>query len=299
MQVFFNSLFGANYLNGIMWWSDPDVVMVREPLTMDEGCTIVSSIALTGQTYLINDFIAELSEERVQRIRTQTGWGRQYPNLIKKLPEERLELYRKTMPTMPITAMDLYPFKTEPIVRRGLFDYPKALNLKVNAASGVYDVVAVYNWSDETSIKTVSFGDDLGLDTEKKYLVFDFWNRKLEGIFNDKIQVDVPTHGTRVFVIRLLSDRPQLLATSRHISGAFSIKELAWHSSESTLSGVSQTIPDVPYSLYFYVPEGVTLTEVDASAKVLFHKITDGLLEAAFQGQETPLSWSLHFGRKE
>jgi hypothetical protein len=37
MQTFFHSLFGANYLHNITWFSDPDVVMVRNPLTLEEA----------------------------------------------------------------------------------------------------------------------------------------------------------------------------------------------------------------------------------------------------------------------
>lgn len=272
MQTYFDSLFGANYLNGIVWWSYPDDVMVRPPLTLDEARTIVSSIALSGQTYIVSDFMGKLSKQK-------------------------LELYKKTMPTMPITAIDLYPFKSEPICCPRPDERPKALVLKVDAESGVYDVVAIYNWSDAGDFKEISFAEDLGLCGDKKYLIFDFWNEQLEGVFENKIEVEVPTHGVRVLVIRALLDRPQLLATSRHITGAFSITKLGWNSSEFTLSGTSATIPDTPYSLFVYVPAGTTLSKVDSNADVLFHKSDNGLLEVAFQGQEEPVNWKLKFLR--
>jgi hypothetical protein len=296
IHAYFRAVFASQFLNGIVWWSDPDVVMVRDPLTLDEGMTIVSTIALSGQLYLGSDWMADFSKERLQRVEARR---RRYPHLVKKLSEEKLELYKRTMPAMPIIAMDLYPFRTEPLHRDfspNLMDYPNALDLKVNATSGVYDVVAVYNWSDTVASKTVSFGEDLGLDTEKKYLIFDFWSQELLGIFKDKIQVSVPIHGTRALVIRPLSDRPQLLATSRHISGAFSIKDLAWDSSKFALSGTSQTVPDAPYSLFIYIPPGVTLSKVDANALNLSYNITTNrMLEVSFKGQEEPVDWVVEF----
>ena len=272
MQTYFNSLFGANFLNGIVWWTYPDDVMVRPPLTLEEGRTIVSSIALSGQTYIVSDF-------------------------MDKLPREKLDLYKKTMPAMGITAIDLYPFKCEPVRFPRPSEFPKAMDLKVNAKPGVYDVVAVYNWADEPAFKSISFEEDLGICADREYLVFDFWHQQLEGVFKDKIEVEVPTHGVRVLVIRALLDRPQLLATSRHITGALSIKELAWDCSKSTLSGTSETIPDAPYSVFIYLPEGVTLSRLEANAEVLFHKSNNGLLEVAFQGQKEPVNWELEFGQ--
>lgn len=277
MQVFFHSIFGANYLHNITWDCDPDCVLVRFPLTIDEGRTIVSSIALTGQTYMASDFMA-------------------------KLPEEKLELYKKTIPTTEITPIDLYPFRIEANRKNGVVwscpkvsEFPRALDLKVNAQSGIYDVVAVYNWFKEEDSIDISFGEDLGLDSKKEYLVFDFWDQELVGILKDEICADVPSHGVRVLVVRPFLHRPQLLATSRHITGAYSIKELAWDSSKFTLNGISRTVPDAPYSLFVYLPKGVSLSKVDANAEVLFHKITNGLLEVAFQGQEAPIKWRLEF----
>jgi len=171
------------------------VVMVRPPLTMEEARTIVTSIALSGQTYIISDFMAEL-------------------------PDERMELYQRTMPTMPIHAVDLFPFRTEPVCCPVPKSPPRALDLKVNAATGSYDVVAVYNWDDKPAVKTISLGSDFGLDVSKSYLVFDFWHEKLLGTFSDSLTVDVPVHGVRALVIRAQTSKPQLLATSRHISGA-------------------------------------------------------------------------------
>jgi len=299
MQTFFKSLFGANYLNGIVWWSDPDNVMVRDPLTLDEGKTIVSSIALTGQTYMIGDFVADFSKKRLENFlsnKLSIGWAKQYPNLVKSLPEEKLDLYKKTMPTMPITPIDLYPFRTEPIVCPDPTDFPKALDLKVNAKSGNYDVVAVYNWSDKKSQEIISFGEDLGLDHEKNYLIFDFWNHELVGTLKDEIQATIPPHGVRVFVIRALSTNPQLLATSRHITGAYSIKDLRWNSSNSTLTGTSRTITGVPYTLFIYLPTRVRFSKVIANAKDLSHSITpNNVLKVSFKGQKAPVNWTVEF----
>jgi len=282
MQIYFNSLFGANYLNNITWHCDPDTIMVRNPLTLEESRTVVTAIALTGQLYMASDFMA-------------------------KLPERRLDLYRKTMPATHIVPIDLYPYRIKSNKKNGVVwccpkvkEYPRAVDLKVNAESGIYDVIAVFNWSDEVESKTISLGEDLGLETNKEYLIFDFWNQKLKEVSTDKVTSLIPAHGTHVYVIKSLLKRPQLLATSRHITGTVSIKRLTWDFSKSTLSGSSKIVEGTPYSLFIHVPEGMAVSRVNADTEVLFHKMIDSVLEVKFagnfetEGQQT-INWTIEF----
>ena len=282
MQTYFNSLFGANYLNNIVWHCDPDAAMVRNPLTLEEGRTVVTAMALTGQLYMASDFMA-------------------------KLPEKKLDLYRKTMPSTRVVPIDLYPYKIESNKKNGVVwccpkvnEYPRAIDLKVNAESGIYDVVAVFNWADQPDFRKISLEDDLGLASNREYLIFDFWNQKLKEITNDNVTSLIPAHGTRVYVIRPLLEQPQLLANSRHITGAVSIKQVDWDSSKSTLSGVSEIVAGVPYSLFIHVPNGMNVSKVNADTEVLFHKITDGVLEVKLAGvvgteNQNIINWSVVF----
>ncbi|MCK4644878.1 MAG: hypothetical protein KAU46_01370 [Candidatus Aminicenantes bacterium] len=283
MQTYFHSLFGGNYLNNILWHSDPDTVMVRNPLTLDEARTIVTTIALTGQLYMVSDFMA-------------------------KLPMKKLDLYRKTIPPTSVVPVDLYPYKIESNKKDGVVwccpkvkEYPRAIDLKVNGVAGIYDVVAVFNWGEEVGTKTVSFGEDLGLETGREYLAFDFWNQELKEVTGDRITCSIPSHGTRVYVIRPILDRPQLVATSRHITGTISPKQVSWEPTQSALSGSSEIVEGAPYSLFIYVPEGMEVSKVEANTEVLFHKMSSRLLEVNFSGEfekqgQTMLNWTIAFG---
>jgi len=297
MQTYFNSLFGANFLNGITWWSDPDDVMVRAPLNMEEGQTIVSSISLTGQAYMISDFIAQFSKERLQDFLSSPynkGWAERYPDLVQALPDKKLALYEQTMPAMPIKAMDLYPYKTKATCCPEPQSFPKALDLKVHAASGTYDVVALYNWAAQDTLRQLNMQNDLGL-TGADYLAFDFWNKKLLGTFSGSIETRVPAHGTKALLLRKVAPHPQLLATSRHLTAAYSIQEMAWQEEENTLSGQSKTVPGDRYTLYIHVPEGMNVQNVEADAKTVMQEQKGNVLEVSFTGQKKPVSWSLVF----
>ncbi|MCK4571687.1 alpha-galactosidase [candidate division WOR-3 bacterium] len=302
------TIFCTNYLNDIVIYNDPDATMIRPPLTTDEAINNVSTTVLSGQSYTISDFMSQPTKERIKEMLAHShgSWGKEFPQLIKKLSDDRVELYKKTMPTMDITPIDLFPYRSKaeyaplPDGYPDVDNLPKALDLKVNAASGIYDVVAIYNWLDEPDTKVISFGEDLGLDPEKEYLIFDFWNQELEGIFKENIHSEVPPHGVRVFVVRSLSNRPQLLATSRHITGAFSIKALKWNPTKLTLSGKSQAVPEASYSLFIYVPPEVSVSKVDANTSNLSHNIIqEHVLEVSFTGKKEPVKWMIEFESKE
>ena len=94
--------------------------------------------------------------------------------------------------------------------------------------------------------------------------------------------------------------RPQLIATSRHITGAYSIRSLAWDGSKETLRGSSQAVAGEPYTLWFYVPDGVTVAKVQANGNdhqeiTLQHKRAGDSLQISFQGQEKAVDWEVEF----
>lgn len=302
MQTFFKSLFGANYLNGICWWSDPDDVMIRDPLTIIEGQTIVTTISLSGQAYVISDFIADFSRKRLQRFLSseyEIDWSNKFPDLVQSLPEEKLKLYEQTMPAMPIRAMNLYPFRVEPRCCPEPKEYPRALDLKVNSVAGIYDVVALYNWNDEEMAKSLNLAEDLGLDTTSEYLVFDFWEKILLNSVTKTLTETVSAHGTKALIIKKSADdRPQLLATSRHLTCAYSIESLNWNSTERTLTGSSITVPGDTYTMYIHLPENIELAKVTSNSENIRHSITaDRILQVSFPGTEKPVAWKIAFDK--
>ena len=112
----------------------------------------------------------------------------------------------------------------------------------------------------------------------------------------NEFQVRLPAHGTGVFSIRRKEKHPQLLATNRHITAAVSIKKNIWNESGLNLSGISETVPGVTYTLFFYVPSAFTIDRVEADVKILgYHLAEDRLLTISFTGQKEPVNWILKF----
>jgi alpha-galactosidase len=101
---------------------------------------------------------------------------------------------------------------------------------------------------------------DLGLDPLKEYFVFDFWRKRLLGSFQGTFSpgpID-PAFNCQVFIIRERLDRPQVLATNRHLTGGgVDLVDVAW--TEGRLSGRSNVVGGDAYDIYLAVPEGFAL----------------------------------------
>ncbi len=273
------------YQNHIVWFTDPDCIVLRgkpdradggrrpgsiktDFLTLEEARTCASLLGISGMQYLSGDDLLNLEEDR-------------------------LDLIRKTIPVLPIFPIDLFGRS------RDRNRYPEIIDLKVNQRSGVYDVIAVTNWQNQPVSRSINFKKELSLDTGENYIVFDFWKEQMTGQFNENFDIDLPAHGTRIFLIRKQKNRPQLLATNRHFSGAFSIIKNLWNDSRMTLEGISESVPGVKYSLYFYIPENVSIDKIDVDVQDFTRKLQDnGLLELSFKGQEEPVTWKLNFKRQ-
>jgi hypothetical protein len=313
MYPLFSSINGNAFSNHIFAYVMPgEGIELGKPMTMEEG-----------KTKRLPDVLHEIVEREDpatglgvtdQEARTIVSFisltGVAYPvgNVMEDLPQERLKLLQETMPTMPIIPLDLFSRGTDS--RNTTFrqtradyyvhNYPEILDLKVNEKSGGYDVVGFTNWRSEPTNRKISLRDKLGLDPTGSYVAFDFWNQKVLGVFSDEMDIDIEPHDTRVVALHPLLDRPQLIGNSRHITGAYSILNQEWDPAKNKLSGTSETVPDEPYSLWFYLPKGFAVEHLSMVAKGNAeipekHLMTGNALMVSFQGQQQPVQWEVSF----
>ena len=107
----------------------------------------------------------------------------------------------------------------------------------------------------------------LGLDPAKEYYVFEFWTKRLLGSFSKAFAPGPldPLFRCQALAIRERTARPQVLATSRHVScGGVDLVDVRW--SERTLQGTSRVVAGDPYALYLTEPEGYRLARFEAAS---------------------------------
>ena len=250
------------FLHNVAWYADPDVFIVRAPLSLEQARAWVTLQGLTGQAALMSDRLVDLSPERV-------------------------ELIKRVYPAVDIRPLDLFSSDRN----------KRIWDLKVNHLGREYDVVGVFNFHESKSSSTYVSWQDLGLPEERLVHVFDFWNKEYLGAWEKGISVDLGPTSTRVLTLMPATDQIQLVSTSRHITQGW--VDLISHSIRGNrYSGKSRLIKNDPYNLRFAFPRGKNFAIKSATAGGLPVRIVNhqGWAEIEITSSKTAdVSWEVLF----
>src|SRR5215471_9162527 len=221
-HVALRATFEHYYLHNIMWYSDPDVLIVRSPLTLEQARVWAALQGLTGQALMSSDRLMDLSEERV-------------------------DLLRRVYPAADIRPLDLFPAARN----------KRIWDLKVNHLGRQYDVVGVFDFDDSKSERTWLSWKDLGLASEKPVHVFDFWNKEYLGAWSEGMMVETAPASCRLLTLVPANDRIELISTSRHVTqGWVDLVTLNQNEAGDTFKGTSKLVRNDNYELRFAFPRG-------------------------------------------
>jgi hypothetical protein len=215
-----------------VWHNDPDCLMLREPLTLEQARAWGSWIALSGQLNIVSEWLPALPEDRLDVIR------RSMPNA--GVCGRPVDLFEREMPQVWRTS--------SPSAEK---DHPR-------------DVIGLFNWDAKNPTKVSVPFKRLGLG-QGGYVGFDFWRNAFVGPVTEKIEAELPPGSCRVIALRPVQAYPQVLGTSRHITqGILDLREEKWDAATRTLSGTSKVVGGDPYELRIATPTGMKAARVEA-----------------------------------
>lgn len=111
-------------------------------------------------------------------------------------------------------------------------------------------VVGLFNWENTEEKRFDVPLVALGLPEAGTYIAFDLWRNALTPPFQGRLVHTLQPQGSTVLTVRPVLDRPQLIATSRHIKqGLLDVTAERWEATTRTLSGVSETVAGDRYEL--------------------------------------------------
>jgi len=221
------------YMHNIVWYTDPDVMLLRQPLTIEQARVWATLQGLTGQALMSSDRLMDLSDERV-------------------------EMLKKVYPAVDIRPLDLFPSNN----RKRIWD------LKVNHLGRNYDITGLFNFGEDKPVQLKLDWEELGISGEKPVHVFDFWNSEYLGSWETGMAVDVAPTSVRVLTLLPDNGTIQLISTSRHITqGWIDLRSLNTDESGTTISGISTLPAGDNYSLQFVYPRGKYFRVKNVSAK--------------------------------
>ncbi|MBC7360726.1 MAG: NPCBM/NEW2 domain-containing protein [Candidatus Aminicenantes bacterium] len=253
------------FLHNIAWYCDPDVMLVRYPLTLDMAKAWASLQGLTGQALMASDRMYDL-------------------------PEERIEILRRVFPAVDIRPLDLFPSSR----------YKKIWDLKINHLERQYDVVGCFNYDQEKTTGIELRWADLGLEEKARYHVYDFWNKEYLGCWEKGFYVEVPPASVRVLTLLIDNGQPQLISTSRHITqGWVDLESLFYDPAGQVIKGKSRVIKGDPYELRFVFPRdrrNLKIKRVEAPGfNFAFHNHDGWATVTIFSQASDSVSWEVYF----
>jgi len=190
-----------------LWLNDPDCVLVRSraeesDLTLNEMRTLVTIVGLSGGLVMSGDDLASVSPSRLRYLKA------------------------------------ILPPYGEPAIPLDLFDneLPRTLALAVESGHGSWIVAAFVNWEDRT-VRTVVELDQLGLQSDRWYHIYDFWHRRYLGQARHTVVIQRHRpHETVLCVFKPVSDQPELLTSTFHVTqGAAEIRSVTREETEGGL----------------------------------------------------------------
>jgi hypothetical protein len=235
-----------NSFNNVVWRNDPDHVELSD----EEAYRSSSVTSLTGSVLMLTD-----KPER-------------YLSPI-------VEAARRAAPvpvTRPGQIYDVDPSRSASLGRSDTEtsgDGPRVFDASYTPRASLYALevnrpfeswLVLGRMRDDPAVVSL---EDLGLDPAGTYLAFEFWSKTLLGEVRKELRpgpID-PVFGCQVLCLRPKVEHPQLVATSRHLTGGGpDLLSVAW--AADVLSGESEVVGQDPYDLYFNVPSGFRLVTV-------------------------------------
>jgi hypothetical protein len=262
------------FLNGRVWWNDPDPYYIRTNLPVNHARFLSSWVGITGFFALNSDWL---------------------PNL----PAERLEIIKRIIPAHGATARPVDYFDNRFMTTWIVTDTRQSVRR---------DVIGVFNFHDGEMKVNESCEQRLGLVPGKTYHAFDFWANEPMPDFTGSFKTQVAPRSCRVIAVRADEGHPVVLSSSRHVTqGIVDITGEVWRGGK--LSATSKIVGNDPYELriaglkdggktWKLVSADISPRDKAAGVTVSSHE-SSGLVRVTLQcPQSRDVKWTIQFDGK-
>lgn len=118
---------------------------------------------------------------------------------------------------------------------------------------------------------------NVGLDDNKEYLLYEFWNRKFLGVHSGTFSSQIDAHSNLLLAIHEQLNRPQFLSTNRYVSqGGAELNAEEWNPAEGELACGFKLVKNDLLTARIYAPasfkfmsaraEGATIESISNQA---------------------------------
>jgi len=160
------------------------------------------------------------------------------------LNSEDIEILRKCLPRhlQPAIPVDLFENP-----------YPQVWCLPIDRGDINGTILGVFNWDENAESNVLVSLENLGLDSEKFYALYDFWNDKFVGIVRNSFNISIPPASVSLFNLSLVKDEPIFLSSNHHYTmGMLDVTKFSYNPSSKELEGKMKVIENTQYKVTLY-----------------------------------------------
>lgn len=211
--------------HNVVFYNDPDCIIAREEFSnMEQLKSRAAFVSMLGLPVTLGDNLPEL-------------------------PEDRVEILRRSIPALDIHTMDLKRTIPRDVV---------VTSLVIDNQVHNYNLVSVFNTTDADVTETLRL-DKLGIEA-KDYVYYEYYSGSMQDVDSGVITANLKPFETKIYAIREKKAHPQIVSTNRHLTqGAIEITEMAWNDGERTLSFSADLVGNDRYTVTVRVPDGYQL----------------------------------------
>ncbi|HEY3287433.1 MAG TPA: alpha-galactosidase [Gemmatimonadaceae bacterium] len=243
-----------NSFNNVVWRNDPDHIELSQP----DGRRAATLTSLTGSLLMLTDKpetyhgAALLTAQRTAPVLVTR------PGQVYDVDPSRTD--RLWMVESEVSGAGPRPFEADQRLQQTFYQTDIARPFErwtvLARTAGAPTTIAM---------------EELGLDTARVYVAFDYWNDQALGAIRSSLALE-PVTGDAVQVVCLRErvDHPQLLSTNRHVTcGGADLQDVRWEG--SALRGISSTVAGDALEIAVTEPPGweaIAIESPDARAQL-------------------------------
>jgi hypothetical protein len=294
----------------------------------DVSLGLIDSERTWGDTDIISPAMTALSGLRWYKNRVVVSYDLDAKNLLKCDPENRDEVRSLLTMCYIVSGRFLLGNSFATLSNENMYDFSRLFPFHSEAQSArpvdaftseiptIYDFIIDPAWHQVTlynpekisrKIQVDLAGDTafgaLGLNPDKNYYVYDFWNDTFVGNISggDTLSQNLRFGEARMLSVHEALDRPQFISTNRHIMQGFvDISEIAWDGESMSLSGESDVPADEEYTIVIasngYKPLSSQADNAESSIRIL--DAEEGLATLTIMSRQSgKIGWEITFNK--
>jgi hypothetical protein len=277
-----------NSFNNVVWRNDPDHIELHQP----DGRRAATLTTLTGSLLMLTDKPSVYLGAEVLTAQRTAPVLVTRPGQVYDVDPSRTD--RLWMVDNEVSGAGPRPFEADQRLQQTLYQ------TDIARPFDRWTVLARTAGAPTTLPLT-----ELGLDTARTYVAFDFWGNRALGVVKTTLSLGpVAEQDVQVVCLRERVEHPQLLSTNRHVTcGGADVQELRW--GDNTLSGILRSALGEVAVLSISEPAGweaVTVASPDARAQLGERSEPSGpngirWRKIVLAGQSPTLAWAVQYRR--